>query len=129
MFLESNFTETFEKADEHCKEKLSLALKDIKASGPSISYETIKDLYANDANIELAFYIEQGAVCQQLHDRTLFHHDVGDIIGLDMVNGTPRSHFSADSLVLLRPYKRDTLWRAIFSIRFKQILGWVCISV
>lgn len=112
MFLESNFTELFEKADNQCKEKLSVALEGIEPLGPELSYEVVEDLYSNPNNSGNVFYIERGAVTQVLDGRVLFHHDAGDIIGLDTVDGSPRSTFNADGPVALRPYNRDALWQA-----------------
>lgn len=115
MFLESNFTETFEVADRFCKEKLALAMKTLVPSGPDLRFETFDDLYSHECYLDHAFFIEEGAVSQQLYNRTLFHHDTGDIIGLDLVDGAPRSLFSAQAPVTLRPYKRDELWQQAFS--------------
>ena len=48
MFLESNFTEFFDKADTQCKEKLCVALAGIEPENPDLSFEMIDDLYDND---------------------------------------------------------------------------------
>lgn len=112
MFLESNFTEHFEKADNQCKEKLSIALAGIEPLGPALAFEVILDLYANADYQSNVFYIEEGSITQVLDERTLFHHDAGDMIGLDVVDGVPRSSFKTESPVKLRPYNREALWTA-----------------
>ncbi|MBA53823.1 MAG: hypothetical protein CMK89_05150 [Pseudomonadales bacterium] len=112
MFLESNFTELFEKTDNHCKELLSLAMAGIPALGEPLSYETFEDLFAGNANQNRAFFIEQGAVGHEQEGKTLFHYDEGDIIGLELLDGMSRPKFYAESPVVLRPYDRDALWQA-----------------
>jgi len=111
MFLESNFTEQFEKADNRCKELLTTALADIPAEGDSLSYETFDDLYAAEFNQQRVFLIEQGAVGHEQDDKTLFHYDEGDIIGLELSPDMPRPKFYAQSPVILRPYNREALWQ------------------
>lgn len=115
MFLESSFTETFDVADKFCKQKLSVAMTNITPSGPSLRFDTFDDLYANEDYLDQIFFIEEGAVSQQLYDRTLFHNDSGDMIGLDLLDGVPRSQFSAQAPVTLRPYNRNQLWQQAFS--------------
>ena len=112
MFLESNFTEFFDKADTQCKEKLCVALAGIEPENPDLSFEMIDDLYDNDDYLGKVFYIQKGALTQVLDGKTLFHHDAGDIIGLDVVDGAPRSTFKSESPVTLRPFDRETLWQA-----------------
>lgn len=112
MFLESNFTELFEKTDNHCKELLSIALESIPSLGDSLSYETVDDLFAAEFNQNRAFLIEQGAVGHEQEGKTLFHYDEGDIIGLELIDNMPRPKFYAESPIVLRPYDRDQLWQA-----------------
>lgn len=112
MFLESNFTELFEKTDNHCKELLSTALEGIPSLGDHLNYETFDDLFAEGSNQNRAFVIEQGAVGHEQEGKTLFHYDEGDIIGLEIVEGMPRAKFYAESPVVLRPFDREALWQA-----------------
>jgi CRP-like cAMP-binding protein len=111
MFLESNFTELFEKTDNHCKERLTLALEGIPSLGNNLSYETFDDLFATESNQDTVFYIEQGAVGHEQEGKTLFHYDEGDIIGLERLDGVARAKFYSESPVILRPYNRDALWQ------------------
>ena len=54
MFLESNFTEQFEKTDNYCKDLLSKALVDIPPSSKAVSYASFEDLYEAEENQGLA---------------------------------------------------------------------------
>ncbi len=112
MFLESNFTELFEKADNQCKEKLSAALDGIEPEGEALSFEVVMDLYSTPEYQANAFYIVDGSITQVLDGRTLFHHDAGDIIGLDTVDGKPQATFKSENPVVLRPYHRGSLLKA-----------------
>ncbi|MDY6919590.1 MAG: cyclic nucleotide-binding domain-containing protein [Pseudomonadota bacterium] len=112
MFLESNFTEPFEKTDTRCKTLLETALAGITPLGEALQFEMIEDLYANAAYERHAFVVEQGAVGHEQDGKTLFHYDEGDIIGLEVLEGFPRAKFYAESPVTLLPYDRDALWQA-----------------
>ena len=112
MFIESNYTEQFEKVDLHCKQLLEVALKGIPALGEPLSYACFDDLYADANNQDLVFLVEEGAVGHQQEGKTLFHYDVGDLFGMAQGEEMPRAKYYAESPVLLRPFKRDDLWNA-----------------
>ncbi len=119
MFIESNYTEQFEKVDNHCKQLLDAALQGIPAQGQPLTYECFEDLYAVPANADLVFVVEEGAVGHQQEGKTLFHYDAGDLFGLNQQNDLPKARFFADSPVILRPYKRDVLWNTAMATTAK----------
>lgn len=110
MFIESNYTEQFEKVDNHCKHLLEQALQGITAHGNALTYSCFEDLYADPANEELVFMVEEGAVGHQQEGKTLFHYDAGDLFGLSQNPVMARVRYCAESPVLLRPYRRNDLW-------------------
>lgn len=110
MFIESNYTEQFEKVDNHCKQLLEQALQGIPAHGKPLTYEGFEDLYANSANEGLVFLVEEGAVGHQQDGKTLFHYDAGDLFGMQQSCDALKAKYFAESPVILRPYKRDDLW-------------------
>lgn len=112
MFIESNYTEQFEKVDNHCKQLLEIALREIPAHGAPLSYAGFEDLYADATNKDLVFVVEEGAVGHQQEGKTLFHYDAGDLFGMAQGEEMPRAKYYAESPVILRPYKRDDLWNA-----------------
>ena len=61
MFLESNYTEQFEKVDNHTKHLLDVALQGIPPLGAALTYECFDDLYATDTNRDSVFVVEEGA--------------------------------------------------------------------
>lgn len=112
MFIESNYTEQFEKVDNHCKHLLEQALQGIPAHGQPLTYECFEDLYADTTNTDLVFVVEEGAVGHQQEGKTLFHYDAGDLFGMNQAALMPKAKYFAESPVVLRPYKRDDLWNA-----------------
>lgn len=112
MFIESNYTEQFEKVDNHTKQALDLALQGIPALGVPLAYECFDDLYAADSNKDCVFLVEEGAVGHQQEGKTLFHYDAGDLFGMNFGSDLPRAKYYAESPVLLRPYNRESLWAA-----------------
>ncbi len=115
MFLESNFTEQFEKTDNYCKDLLSKAITDIRPSGEALVYESFDDLYEAEANKDLVFLLEEGAVGHLQEGKTLFHYDAGDLIGMGQWEGLPKAKYYAESPVTLVPYNRDALWQVATS--------------
>lgn len=112
MFIEANYTEQFEKVDNHCKQLLEVALQGIQPLSAPLTYECFDDLYADPANAERVFLVEEGAVGHQQEGKTLFHYDAGDLFGLSQGEPVPKAKYYAESPVVLRPYKRDDLWDA-----------------
>lgn len=112
MFIESNYTEQFEKVDVHTKQLLEVALEHIPALGEPRTYAGFEDLYAADANRDLVFVVEEGAVGHQQDGKTLFHYDAGDLFGMTQGAEMPRAKYYAESPVVLRPYQRQDLWNA-----------------
>lgn len=110
MFLETTFTEQFEHTDNLCKERLGRVLQGIPTAGPAQQYNEFSDLYASAQNQGKIFLVEDGAVGYELENKTLFHYDSGDLIGLEQLAGLPQPKFYAESPVTLVPYDRDTLW-------------------
>ena len=110
MFIESNYTEQFEKVDNHCKQLLEIALQGIPSQGTPLQYECFEDLYGDPANQELVFLVEEGAVGHQQEGKTLFHYDAGDLFGLNQGEAMPKAKYYTESPVILRPFKRDDLW-------------------
>ncbi len=111
MFLETSYTEQFEATDTHCKEQLHLALANIPTAGADLHFERFENLYADTSLQELVFTIEQGAVGYEQADRTLFHYDVGDLIGLERLQGLPEGVLFSESPTVLRPYNKSGLWQ------------------
>lgn len=112
MFIESNYTEQFEKVDNHCKQLLEQALQGIPSHGDTLTYACFEDLYDDPVNEELVFVVEEGAVGHQQDGKTLFHYDAGDLFGLSQSPLLPKARYCAESPVLLRPYRREDLWNA-----------------
>ena len=110
MFIESNYTEQFEKVDNHCKQLLEQALQGIPPHGEPLSYECFEDLYGDRTVRDLVFLVEEGAVGHQQDGKTLFHYDAGDLFGLNQGAEMPKAKYCAESPVVLRPFKRDDLW-------------------
>ncbi|RLP54293.1 MAG: cyclic nucleotide-binding domain-containing protein [Ketobacter sp.] len=111
MFLESNFTEQFEKTDNYCKDLLSKALVDIPPSSKAVSYASFEDLYEAEENQGLVFLLEEGTVAHQQENKTLFHYDAGDLIGMSQWGGMPIAKYYTESPVTLIPYNREALWQ------------------
>ena len=112
MFIESNYTEQFEKVDLHCKQLLEVAMQGIPAQGDALSYACFEDLYAETNNQDLVFLVEEGAVTHQQEGKTLFHYDAGDLFGMNRGEDMPHVKFQAESPVILRPLNREALWNA-----------------
>ncbi|HVL00872.1 MAG TPA: cyclic nucleotide-binding domain-containing protein [Dongiaceae bacterium] len=112
MFLESNYTEQFEKVDNHTKHLLEVALQGIPPLGPPLTYECFEDLYLAPSNQGCVFVVEEGAIGHQQDGKTLFHYDAGDLVGMTQGSEMPRAKYYAESPVILRPYNRDALWAA-----------------
>lgn len=119
MFIESNYTEQFEKVDNHCKQLLEQALQGIPAHGQPLRYACFEDLYADASNRELVFVVEEGAVAHQQQGKTLFHYDVGDLFDMNQAELASQAVYAAESPVILRPYKRDALWDAAMADTIK----------
>lgn len=109
MFFDSNYTESFEAADNQNKFLLEIALNGLSPCGPDLSLTHFTDLYANPDFKNRAFLIERGAVAYQCDGKTLFHYDEGDLIGLELPASPPKSTFYTDSPVVLRPYDKAQL--------------------
>lgn len=109
MFIESNFTEVFERIDSHCKALAETLLDGVAAEGAALSYELIDDLFAAAGNGERVFLIEEGAIGLGQTGGPLFFYDAGDILGLEDWATLPANRFMAESAVTLRPYNKQTL--------------------
>lgn len=109
MFIESNFTEVFERIDSHCKALAETLLDGVAAEGPPLSYELIDDLFAAPGNSDRVFLIEGGAIGLGQTGGPLFFYDAGDILGLEDWGTLPANRFMAESAVTLRPYNKQAL--------------------
>lgn len=109
MFIESNFTEVFERIDSHCKALGEALLKGLPGDAPLLSYELIDDLFAGPDNAGKVFVIEEGALGIGQAGGPLFYYDVGDIVGLEDWGDLPPNRYLAESAITLRPYTKIAL--------------------
>ena len=115
MFIESNNNEQFEKVDTYCKQLLEQALQNITAESEPLNYACFDDLYANQANHPLVFMVEEGAVAHQQDGKTLFYYDAGDLFGFNQNEPMLQATYTAESPVVMRSYRRDSLWDAVMA--------------
>lgn len=113
MFIESNFTEVFERLDSHCKQLAETLLEGVSADGNVLQYELLDDLFAGPGNANRVFLIEEGAVGMGQSGGPLFFYDAGDILGLEDWGDLPNNRLMSESPVTLRPYDRATLMAAL----------------
>lgn len=115
MFIDSNFTEEFETLDNRCKELCEQMLEKAEPAGDVVTYEMVEDLYSFEANKNLVFLVEEGAIAQEQNNATLFYFDQGDLLGLDQIPDMPKGRFFAEGSVKLKPYRRDDLFNYLIS--------------
>lgn len=109
MFIESNFTDVFERIDSHCKSLAEKLLEGIAAEGEALNYELIDDLFAASGNTDRVFLIEEGAIGLGQAGGPLFFYDAGDILGLEDWADLPGNRFMSESPVTLRPFRKQDL--------------------
>lgn len=109
MFIESNFTDVFERIDSHCKHLAETLLDGIATDGDALHYELTDDLFGAPGNADRVFLIEQGAVGVGQTGGPLFYYDAGDILGLEDWGDLPSNRYLSESALSVRPYNRQTL--------------------
>lgn len=109
MFIESNFTDVFERIDSHCKRLAETLLDGIPPDGGMLSYEMMDDLFAAPGNAGRVFVIEEGAIGLGQAGGPLFFYDAGDILGLEDWGDLPPNRYLSESPITLRAYDRQTL--------------------